>query len=162
MPSTCYNPISCPTGVDQLFAEAWPQPTTTTTGEGAAAVTTVQPTQAELDRKSAYDALYALPGSAPPASTSEKCARYCQEIHRAEAERCRVLRDKVQAALERAGCPSNVTARAGPACAPCQGTFTIPTGGVPSSISFSTDTDTNAATAGSCSSGLCSLKLSTE
>lgn len=97
----------------------------------------------------------------PPTTLQSKCQLYCQQIQAAEAERCRQLREKVSVALEAAGCPSDITPKAGSQfqCLPCQGMSPAPTvapaWSPPPVVQFPSSTS-NAATAGSCVDGTCS------
>jgi len=145
---------SCP-DVTTLWEEAYgKKETAEATGTGDAA----KPAEPSAEQKRRDDASKAIRnmniGPQHVDSITTKCQQYCKQIQEAEAERCRLLREKVMYALEAAGCPSNVTAKAGTTgCGPCQfaGTspkvatqyatnnFTTPLGlapqsGVPSSI----------------------------
>lgn len=154
----CYS-ASCPdiaVSDPTLWSDAYEIPATGTDGKPKPA----EQTQAEKDKAAAIKAIQDLKGDAPPTTPSQKCALYCQEIQRAEALRCQKLRDKVMYALEKAGCPSNVTPRAtgSSGCAPCQQYSSY--GAYMPSYTTTTGSSSNSsamATAGSCSSGSCPL-----
>lgn len=110
------------------------------------------------DTQTAIDAINALKFPGQAQTPISKCQAYCQAVQAAEAEKCRLLREKVSYALEAAGCPSTITPRGGAVsgCATCpyQGTYTPPV----STIQFSS-ASSEAATAGSCAGGVCPMRF---
>lgn len=163
----CYRPdASCP-DVNDLFAEVYPaaKEETTTGADGKPVTTTVkpEPTAEETARKDASDKIRALPGPLQPNTVSQKCALYCQEIHRAEALRCQQLREKVTYALERAGCPSDVIPRAGATtsgCTPCQ-MYSQPQGMyTQSTLPMFVSVPSSNTAAATCTDGSCAMQLS--
>lgn len=142
---SCYSNAACPT---YDFSKAYP-PAPKPGADGK-----TPPTEEEKERQKYYDELNKLEVDVTPTTVAAQCQFFCQEVQKAEAIKCARLREKVALALEKAGCPSNVTAKSNGTggCAPCQGT-SIPAW-VPPYISMSSS-NSNAATAGSCSSGYC-------
>ena len=137
----CYQGKSCP---KYDFAAVWGAEKLTEGGDPI-------PTQDDINKQKAYNALNSLDVQMPPGSVMTQCQLYCQAVREAEAEKCRKLRLKVSLALEKAGCPSNVTPKMAPGgggCLPCQqpGMLKKPLIDIPSYFSIS---NTDAATAGS-------------
>ena len=132
MPTPCQTGTCPVTEAEALFAEIYP-----TTAEGETPAKTTE----ELDQEAAIASLKTLP--APPlaaGSLSAKCREYCKEIEKAEAERCRQLRERAAATLKRAGCPPKV----------------IPYGkGKGSSTRYAAAASTPTSRSGGCSTGLC-------
>lgn len=155
MPSSCLNEIACPQY--QPFVDAAKE-------DQKARETREKKEKDDFEASEAGKAVAALEGiklTTPLQTPQEKCAAYCLQVQKAEEERCRILREKVNYALEQAGCPSTIgprtttTSTAAAGCTSCQfGTSAIPSS-VPSFIQFSSSPDSNAATAGSCSNGMC-------
>ena len=140
MPSYCNSNVPCP-DASKLFAFL--------NGPPLKPGQPTKPTPEETARDDAYNKLNGLDVTLPPPSHLERCALYCQAVQAAEAEKCRRIREKVSLALEKAGCPSNVTPKTsanGTGCLPCQGMYKPPSG-IPSYVN--TSSNTNAAAAGS-------------
>lgn len=103
--------------------------------------------KAKEDREKAIAIFQGIPLPYKPKTEVEKCQEYCREIAKAEAEKCRQIREKVERALKIAGCPSRV----------------IPTAGKKKGCSAASKkttakTTTKSATKSGCASGLCSRK----
>lgn len=119
----------------------------------AAAETEAEKKAREDAEKAAYDAspegmamkaIESIKVVGATKSVVEKCKAYCKEIEKAEAEKCRILREKVKIALKAAGCPSNVTPSGGKS----RSSYS-------SSSKATTATTSRSGTRGGCASGKC-------
>ena len=90
MPSTCY-PTGCP-------PYKWPTPEEVATANAKA--------EALRERATKYIQDITIDGE--PETEVEKCRAYCREVAKAEAEKCKMIRDKALVLLKVAGCPSRI------------------------------------------------------
>lgn len=90
MPALCY-PEGCP-------PYKWPTP-----AEVAQANADI-----EKRRDDAIEYIDEITIDDEPETEVEKCRRYCREVAKAEAEKCRRIRENAAILLKTAGCPSRV------------------------------------------------------
>ena len=64
--------------------------------------------KAEAEREKWFLYFNKLKIQKKPQTEVEKCQEYCRAVQQAEAEKCRIAREKIAYALKLAGCPSKV------------------------------------------------------